>query len=204
MSIGGEMAVEKRRAAPGMDEDERLVRAAAEGERGAFEELVRQYARQVGAVARRLLDNPEDAADAVQETFLRAYQNLSRYRGSGGVRGWLLSIATNVCRDRRRRFWRWRRFLNRDAPALAPPPEDPRAAAEGRLSHAELEAAVRALPEGLRTPFVLRFFEDLTGAEIAEIVGCPESTVWSRIYAARRELRKRLGGEPGGAEMGGK
>jgi RNA polymerase sigma-70 factor (ECF subfamily) len=190
MNTAGEALLEGRIEA--MDEDQRLWRAVTAGDARAFEQLIERHSPRVTSVVSRLLDNREDAADAVQETFLRAWQHRARFRGDSGVRAWLLAIALNVCRSRRRGYWRWRLFLNRDAAGVVATPDDPRTLAEARLTHAHLEGAVRELPEALRTPFVLRFFEELSGVEIAAILGCTESTVWSRIYAARRALRRKL------------
>lgn len=194
MHTCGELAVEQW---PGraQDEEERLWRAAAAEERGAFELLVSRYRGKVASVAGRLLNNRDDVEDAVQETFLRAYQQLSRFRGECGIRAWLVAIAVNVCRNKRRGFWRWRRLLSESGPFLHPVSEDPRKHAEDRLARGELESAVARLPDPLRLPFTLRFYEELTGAEIAAALGWNESTVWSRIYAAQRELRKKLEGK---------
>src|SRR5207245_648349 len=151
---------------------------------------VERHRGKVTSVAARFLDNPEDVADAVQESFVRAYENLRSFRAAASFRSWLLAITINVCRNKRRGFWRWRLFLQQEAPALAERPADPEALAEDRLAYGQLESAVRELPERLRVPFVLRFFEELSGAEIAAMLKWPESTVWTRIYAARQELRK--------------
>src|SRR4051794_21464054 len=116
MHACGELVVERYRpegtrpAEP--DEDDPLWRAAARGERGAFESLVRRHRGKVTSIAARLLDRREDVEDAVQEAFLRAYRQLPRFRGECGFRSWLVAILVNVCRTRRRGFGRWRRFLS--------------------------------------------------------------------------------------------
>jgi RNA polymerase sigma-70 factor (ECF subfamily) len=194
MITAGEALLERGLETLGEDEDHRLWRAVAAGDTRAFERLVERHSPRVTSVASRFLDNREDVADAVQETFLRAWEHRRRFRGEAGVRAWLLAITVNVCRNRRRGYWRWRLFLSRDAASLCAAPDDPQVLAEERLGHGVLDSAVRELPEPLRTPFVLRFYEELSGVEIAAILHCRESTVWSRIYAARRELRKKLGG----------
>ena len=194
MSICGELVVEQRLGRAREEDEERLWRAAAAGEHAAFETLISRHRRQVASVAARFLTSREDVEDAVQETFLRAYRQLFRFRGECGIRAWLVAIVVNVCRNKRRGFWRWRELLGRHAPSLAPAPDDPRSEAESRLARGELEHAVNELPETLRLPFILRFYEELSGAEIAAALGWNESTVWSRIYAAQRALRRKLEG----------
>lgn len=193
----GEMRLEQgfERAVP--DEDERLLRSAADESQAAFEALVVRHSGRVASVVSRFLENREDVQDAVQETFLRAYQQRKRYRGEAGVRAWLLGIAVNVCRNRRREFWRWRTFLSREGQAHVPQGPDAQELAESRLARGELERLLDRLPDDLRIAFSLRFLEELSGVEIAAILRIPESTVWTRIYAARRELRKQLAGSEG-------
>src|SRR5947209_7906569 len=110
MQTRGELAVEQPVRGRPEDEDERLWRAAADGETGAFETLVARHRRKLASVAARFLNDPDDTEDAVQEAFLRAFQQLGRFRGECGVRGWLISILMNVCRNKRRGFLRWRRL----------------------------------------------------------------------------------------------
>jgi RNA polymerase sigma-70 factor (ECF subfamily) len=196
METAGEIAVRER---PGVtdDEDARLWAAVAEGDDAAFETLVMRHGAKVASVAARLLRDPNDVEDVVQETFVRAYATRQRYPGRDCVRAWLLRIAINLCKSRRRAPW-WRRvWLTEDAQALGVGSADPAALAEASLMQREVLEAVRRLPERLRQPFLLRYFEDLPGSEIAAVLGCNESTVWTRIYAARRELKKCLGEEKG-------
>jgi RNA polymerase sigma-70 factor, ECF subfamily len=190
MNACGEMVVEQPLGLIPKDEDERLWRAAAAGDRGAFEDLVKRHSRILASVAARLLGSQDEVEDAVQETFLRAYRTMSRFRGECTVRAWLVSITVNICRTRRRGLGRWRELLARSGSFLTPAAPDPRREAEHRLTRAEVDRALAALPENLRVPFVLRFYEELSGVEIAAALGWNESTVWSRIYAAQRKLRQ--------------
>lgn len=179
---------------PGDGEDERLWRAAVAGDDRAFEALVSRHGAKIAAVAARILNNPHDVEDVVQETFVRAFARRHRSPGVACVRAWLLRIAINLCKSKRRGFW-WRRiWLTEDVEPFAAAAADPQALAEQALLQREVEQAVQRLPETLRLPFVLRFFEELSGKEIAAVLGWKESTVWTRIYAARRELKQRLAG----------
>jgi RNA polymerase sigma-70 factor (ECF subfamily) len=174
------------------DEDRRLLAAAAAGDDSAFEAVSRRHWAQVASVCRRLLRNPEDAEDAVQETFLRAYRSRHRFRGEAGVRTWLMRIAVNFCRSQQRSFWRRRIWISGEEGLREARAADTTLAVEGELLRTEVVATLRELPERLSLPYVLHVFEELSGAEIAAVLDCNESTVWSRIYAARRHLRKRL------------
>jgi RNA polymerase sigma-70 factor (ECF subfamily) len=196
MRTVGEMAVpgrRKRAADNGAgDEEQRLVRAAWEGDHSAFDALVQRHWRKIASVVGQFLDDPNDVEDATQETFVRAYENLRGFRGEASLRTWLIRIAVNVCRNKRGEFWRRRVSLEGDDATLHGEPADAKRLAEAAMCRDDLRRAVHRLPEKLRLPIVLHFFEELSGAETAAILGWKESTVWSRIYAGCRELRNQL------------
>src|SRR5262249_42065514 len=200
MRIGGEIAVEPRpmRAAEdGADEEERRwVRAALEGDLAAFDALVARHWRKVASVVGRFLSDANDVEDAVQETFVRAFEGLRGFRGDASVRTWLIRIAVNLCKNRRSEFWRRRVMLTDDDATLRAEPAGAPALADAALLQGEweraLQIALAQLAERHRLPILLHFFEDLSGAEIAAVLGWNESTVWSRIYAGCRELRNKL------------
>lgn len=166
----------------------RLVQAVLAGDHACFDRLVSRHAAQIASIVRRVGGETADVEDIVQETFLRAYQNLRRFRGRSTLRTWLIQIALNVCRDRQRSFWKRRVRLT------LPERPDPGQGSfvDATLLHQSIEAAVARLPEKLRLPFVLHAFEELSGVEIAAVLGWRESTVWTRIYAARKQLRSQL------------
>lgn len=172
-------------------DDQRLVQSILHGNAAAFDALVKQHAQPVTSVIRRFLDDPNDLEDAVQETFLRAYRNLHRFRGQAALRTWLIQIALNVCRDRRRTFWQRRVVLAVDARSF--PAASDEGLAERTAVQQSLDQAIGNLPEKLRVPLVLHALEELSGAEIAVVLGWSESTVWTRIYAARKRLHRELG-----------
>jgi RNA polymerase sigma-70 factor, ECF subfamily len=188
----GELVVEQRPRLAARDTDQQLVEAALAGDLTAFDALVERYWRKLASVAGRFLDDPNEVDDAVQEALVRAFQRLQGFRGEASVQTWLIRIVVNICRNRHRSGWR--RFVSLfDSPMEAgPATQDPQLLAETALALEELGEAVQRLPERLRLPLVLHFYEDLSGPEIAAVLGWNESTVWSRIYAAYRELRKQL------------
>lgn len=192
MHPAGEIAVEGWPARGCDPEELRLVRAVLEGERRAFDVLVERHMRPVVSVVRRMLDDPDEREDVVQETFVRAYRKLRTFRGEASLRTWFIRIAINACKRRRLAFWRRRVSTTEDVSRLEPEPVDPRNMEESAAIRDAVVRAVGELPERLRLPLVLHVYDELTGAEVAAALGCSESTVWSRIYAAQRELKKKL------------
>jgi RNA polymerase sigma-70 factor, ECF subfamily len=193
MDVPGEMVVPRRRDSAADAEDTRFWAAVQNGDDKAFEELVTRHCGRLAAVAGRLLRNPADVEEVVQEAFVRAFETRARYPHVQCVRSWFLRIAINLCNSRRRTGW-WRRILlTGDYRGLEPAVADPGDLAERGLVDQSLREAVNDLPETLQLPFLLRYTEELSGAEIAAVLGLNESTVWSRIYLARRRLRERLG-----------
>ncbi len=173
--------------------DEALVRRAASGEREAFEELVRRHSGRVYALALRICRNPDDAEDALQETFIAAYRALPRFDRRARVSTWLYRIATNKCYDVLAR-----RKPTADAGALpeAADPHDPFARSQRER---QLTAALDALPEQFREAALLCDVCGLTPAEAGEAIGVPEGTMKSRSFRARALLAVALrtaGAEP--------
>ena len=150
-------------------------------------------------MAMRLLGTPADAADVVQETFLRAYMNLPKLRAVS-VRGWLFRVAVNAARDVQRRSVRRPaspledgegKVLELPAPGLGP-----EAAAEARERAAAIREALLALPVDYRVAVVLRDVNDLSYEEIAVVLKVPLGTVKSRLCRARLQLAAALRQSP--------
>jgi RNA polymerase sigma-70 factor, ECF subfamily len=172
--------------------DEVLVRRAAAGQQEAFEELVRRHRARVFALALRICRNPDDAEDALQETFIAAYRALPRFDRRARVSTWLYRIATNKCYDALAK-----RRATVDAETLPEPadPHDPYARSE---RHELLTAALDALPQQFREAALLCDVCGLTPAEAGEAIGVPEGTMKSRSFRARGLLAVAL--RAGGAE----
>lgn len=184
-------------------EDAALVEACIQGAPQAFDELVRRHKDRVFNVLWRCLGNEEDALDAAQEVFVRAYRGLHGFAGRARLSTWLYSIAANLARTRIRdghRKGRDRQVsldgLDEAAPGaserFARVDVTPRDEAQRRELDDLLQEALDRLPEHYRTPFVLRVIEGLSYAEIAEMLDLPAGTVKSRLNEARRRLRDRL------------
>ncbi|HSN91210.1 MAG TPA: sigma-70 family RNA polymerase sigma factor [Anaeromyxobacteraceae bacterium] len=200
--IGLALSVGKERLlAPSVSGDGALARSAARGDRRAFGRLVDQHQRSVYGLCMRLLRDGEEARDAAQETFVRAWAALATYDPSQAFAPWLLRIARNHCLDvLRRRIPAGRRVeLDADPADGAPERELPDAAApaadevvERRQTAASLEVAVEALPANYREVVHLFHVEQLSYKEIASTLDVPIGTVMTWLHRARARLRASL------------
>jgi RNA polymerase sigma-70 factor (ECF subfamily) len=171
-----------------------LVERCRRGDLGAFEELYRQHAGRLYSVACRMVGNPSDAEDLLQEIFLAAHRKLDSFRGDSALGTWLYRLATNLCLDYLRskaaRTNQLTRVLD-DEPKLAD--SSSRSLAERTLTRMDLERALQQLPEGCRAAFVLHDVEGLEHREVAEALGIAEGTSKSQVHKARLRLRSLLG-----------
>ncbi len=173
-----------------------LVRRARRGEREAFDELVRRTYLDTLALARRLSGNEDDARDIVQDAYLRAYRGIRQFRGDARFSTWLYRITANCAatfHERRRRHLT--ASIDEQLPEVADtaPDRDPELRAAAAVLRRDVEAAVRRLPERLRTVLVLRDVYDLAHDEIAEALGITEGAAKVRLHRARRRLRELVG-----------
>ena len=178
--------------------DEELVARSIGGDAESFNELIRRWERPIHALAYRQLGREEDARDVCQETFLRAYRALAGFRGQAKFSSWLYRIALNLCRDSVRRERRTpvvQALEDIDVLDLAAARE-PSKSIEDRIGRQDLsravERAMALLPEEQRTAIVLKEYQGLTFQEIADLVGCPLSTVKTRLYQGLTVLRREL------------
>jgi RNA polymerase sigma-70 factor (ECF subfamily) len=171
------------------------VDQALKGDRAAFGQLMHRYAGAVYNLAYRMLGNAEDAEDASQEIFLRAYTRLTSFDRQRRFSTWLLSIGSNYCIDRlRRRRFAW---LTLEDAAFALPSKErgPERTALDHERQAIVQRALQKLPENYRAVTVLRYWNDLSYEEIARVTGLTESTIKTRLHRARHMLAEALGPE---------
>ncbi|HSR50211.1 MAG TPA: sigma-70 family RNA polymerase sigma factor [Acidobacteriota bacterium] len=176
---------------------ERLKRRSSQ----AFDELVSCHGHRLQGVAMRILRNAQDAEDCVQETFLKAFQSISSFRGQASLSTWLYRIATNLALSRLRK--------KRRTPLVDVDSRLPDACArhpsavrdwsrmpETALLRRELADQVRKLiaelPETYRLPYVLKDLEKLSESEVCQALGLPKSTIKSRVHRARVFIRSEL------------
>jgi RNA polymerase sigma factor (sigma-70 family) len=167
--------------------DERaLVRAFLGGDEQAFRELYRRCTPALYRILFRLgRCREEDAADIVQEVWLRASRRLASFRWDASLSTWLTSIAINCLRERRRR----------EPNDVVPLREEIPDGAPGDERRLELDRAIRRLPDGYREVLVLHDVEGYTHQEIAGLLDISAGTSKSQLFRARRALRAALGGE---------
>jgi RNA polymerase sigma-70 factor (ECF subfamily) len=171
-----------------------LVALATEGDRGAFDELVRRTYADTYTLAFRLTGDQEDACDVVQETYLRVFRGIRRFRGDAQFSTWLYRITANCASTHLGRRARHRHDdLTEDAMILDERPEsDPAVQADTDDLRGRLKRALDELPPKLRAVVVLRDIYDLTHEAIAAELGISESAAKVRLHRARRKLRERL------------
>jgi RNA polymerase sigma-70 factor (ECF subfamily) len=187
---------------PSTETDEKLLARLREGEREAFDPLVRRYERELFGYLRRYLGDDDLADDVFQNTFLQVFLKIRQYEPGRPARPWLYAIATNQAIDALRR--RNRRIADRPADSvsatdeegeprplleLLPAPGDAPPEAADRLEQAELiRASVARLPELLRQAVLLVYFQGLKYQDAADILEIPVGTVKSRLHAALTKL----------------
>jgi RNA polymerase sigma-70 factor (ECF subfamily) len=168
--------------------DKTLVERCRQGDRQALEALIREYERPVYNAAYRILGNPDDAADATQAAFLKAFENLDRYDANYKFFSWIYRIVINESINQRKRS-REQQPLDDNHVAVDAGPDS--SAEAGDLAQG-IQDGLMALNDDYRTVVVLRHFSDLSYRQIGEILEIPEKTVKSRLYSARQLMKDRL------------
>ena len=171
-----------------------LVTRAKDGDRAAFDEIVKATYADTYTLALRLTGNEEDARDVVQEAYLRAYRGLSKFRGDAQFSTWLYRITANCAATALGKRKRHRHEDIDDQLALSDdrPDVDPEERADATLLRDRVSAALTHLPPKLRAVVVLRDIYDLPHDQIAEELGISETAAKVRLHRARRQLRERL------------
>jgi RNA polymerase sigma factor (sigma-70 family) len=169
--------------------EQEYISQAQHGDTSAYENLVRQYQDMVFRLAYLLLGDAGDAEDAAQETFIRAYRNLSTFDNTRPFRPWLLSITANVARNRRRSIGRYFAALQRLV--IITPHEAANAEAESiqQWEAKMLWKAVQALNTIDQEVIYLRYFMELSVSETADVLKVEQGTVKSRLSRALSRLR---------------
>jgi len=171
-----------------------LVAAARDGSREAFDELVRVTSRDTYTLAFRLVGNEEDARDVVQETYLRAYKGIGRFRGDAQFTTWLYRITANCANTHlsKRRKHRHDELDETIAAVDTDATRDPQAVAIASSLRDRLTVALDELPPKLRAVVVLRDVYDLPHEAIAAELGISETAAKVRLHRARRKLRESV------------
>lgn len=178
--------------------DEELVARSAAGDVDSFNQLVVRWERPIYSLAYRVLGREEDARDVSQETFLRAFRAVKGFKGEAKFSSWLYRIALNLCRDwmrRERRVGSLHGVADGegfDFDAFDTGEESVEDFVVRRDLSRVVARAMAALPPEQRTAIVLKEYHGLTFQEIADLQGCPLSTVKTRLYQGLTVLRRHL------------
>ena len=171
--------------------DEELVRRTRAGDTGAYARLVDRHYDRCARYAYRMLGTREDAEDAVQETFLRAYRALARYESRDAFAGWLTRILVNQCRTLGARRARLARRFVRDDEALLRA-EAPRWTSAGPTLDDAVQRALGGLEPLLREAFLLKHVEDMSYEQMEQVIGAGRSALKMRVKRACDALREAL------------
>ena len=178
------------------EQEAQIVRRVLEGDVNAFEDLVTEHEKGVYAIAQRMTGNAEDAADMAQETFIKAYNSLSSFRGDSKFSVWLYRIATNVCldflRSRSRKPTVSLSVEDDDGEEtqmdIADESQSPEQLLERGLTRDAVRRGLKSLSPEYRQILLLREIQGLSYEEIAEALALEVGTVKSRIFRARKRL----------------
>lgn len=186
------------------ENDKALVARARKGDRRAFDLLVLKYQHRVQRLIARYIRDPEQVFDLAQETFIKAYRALDRFRGDSAFYTWIYRIAVNTAKNQLASDARGGFMVSlnsggsdeSDEPMMEPEALRDGGTPDALAATEELEAAIdRAisdLPEDLRTALTLREMEGLSYDEIAAVMDCPIGTVRSRIFRAREAIEQSI------------
>jgi RNA polymerase sigma-70 factor (ECF subfamily) len=183
------------------EQDRRDMEQLATGVDSALDNLMSRHSERLFHYLVRVLQNETEAADLAEETFVRIYQNRSKFKSHQKFSSWAYTIATNLARDVQRYRVRHPNVsldleqrqdgsrLGESLPDAGPGPVESLDASERAE---EVRRAVGTLPEEMRIPLVLFIYEEKSHAEISEILKCSAKAVEMRLYHARQQLRERL------------
>jgi RNA polymerase sigma-70 factor (ECF subfamily) len=173
-----------------MDDEQRAwICDSQNGNAHAFESLVRVHQRMIHALTFRMTGSIADADDLAQETFIQAFQRIGSFRGDAAFSSWIFRIAMNLCLNWRQREMRRSRLHDKWEP-----PERIEEDRNDQLSQ-EVQAALMKLHPKQRAAVILTICESQSHAEAAQILGCSETTVSWRVFAAKKKLKRWLSSE---------
>lgn len=179
-----------REASAVVPSDDELIALALAGRGDAFGTLVERYERAVYHLAYRTLREIEEAKDACQEAWIKAYRALASFRPGAKFATWIFTICYRVCCDR---LAKRKRYSGEEPPDFADPSAGPEAVVEAGEEAARLRAAVAALPEKYRVVVTLFHLQGKQYEEIAEVLSLPLGTVKTHLFRAKDLLRAALG-----------
>ena len=187
-----------------VNRDRELISRFLDGDNDAFNQLIALYSGKAYQIAFGLLSDKEDAEEVVRDAFVRVYKNLHKFRGDASFSTWLYRIVTNLSRNK----YHWHRRRGADinfsisynsqnednCSDLEIPDEKlhPERFLSGKERYNILRKALEQMPSKLKEVIVLRHFDDMSYADIADILGCELGTIKSRLARARKTLKEKF------------
>lgn len=172
--------------------DAELFAAIAQGDLGPLGALFDRHHEDVRQFLLRAAPNAADVDDLVQETFLTASRAAGSYDGRESARPFLIGVAAQLLRRRRRTFARLTALLDAFGATSAPPPRTPEESTSVAEDHDRVRAAIAGLSEDQRLALVMVEYNGLSGVEVARILDKPVGTIWRRLHEARAAVRRTL------------
>ncbi len=194
MVLANQVKTSVMKLANTVGEDDLLVQAACNGDPIAFDQLVNKYRQLVYAVAYRYTHNHEEADDLAQETFIKAYENLSGFRGEASLKTWLLRITTNLSINVKKSS-RIAKDIGEEPAEFSHQQKDSLHGLISKDDKDQLRRAIQRLPERQKEALLLKTYKDLTYEEVSSIMDCSVGTVKANIFHAMKKLKQMLGGE---------
>jgi RNA polymerase sigma-70 factor (ECF subfamily) len=179
------MGQEYERMVASDDEKGRVARSQ-NGDHEAFESLIKEYQRMIHSLCYRMTGSLADAEDLAQETFIHAYQQLASFRAEARFSSWLYRIAVNLCLNWRKSGQRRQRLQEEVAEQVF------ESAAHDSGHASQVQEALMKLKPKQRAAVALTIYDGMTHAEAAQALGCSETTVSWRLFAARAKLKRLL------------
>lgn len=172
-------------------DDSKIISRCLSGEREAFELIVKKYQVNILSLSWSILQDKEEARDVTQEAFIQSYLNLSRFDRTRSFKNWLYSIAYKRCLDRKKKEKSLTKFIKKFI-------KEEELSSKGKNKETRIEdsevfsSILKNLNKNERTAISLTMNEGYSAREIAEILGCAESTAWVYVFHAKRKLKKLL------------
>ncbi len=167
-----------------LENEQAIIRACQEGDKGAFEQLYRCYERPSLALAMRMLGERDEAQDALQDAFLKVYRRIGQFRLASAFSSWLYRIVVNTCYDRLRKRSRAKQVALEDVAEIA--------VKDRTNTRLLIQRGIETLPPRMKTCFVLFVQEGFKHREIAEMLDVNEGTVRAQVFKAKAQLREAL------------
>jgi RNA polymerase sigma factor (sigma-70 family) len=180
-----------------MEEESQWIEEVLSGNKQAYAQIINKYKNPLYATILRMTGNQQDAADLVQEAFIKIYHQLGKFDGKGSFSSWIYRVAINHCMDEfRKKRYKMERVEIKEEDFMDS--HHPEVIFLKKEKHRQLEKLIAVLPEEERMILLMRYVNELSYNEIGELMSLPLSTVRNKLHRAKKKLRETIEGEKGG------